>query len=84
MTTSIGQQIYNGMGAAGWLLGFLILFAGTVIAILLIAYGVLLIARAGDEASGRKEVKRRAGEPSSRSQSYGNAQAMGRHLRKGL
>lgn len=82
--TSIGQQIYNGMGAAGWLLGFLILFAGTIIAILLIGYGVLLIAKAGDQAARRKEVKRRAGEPSSRYQSYGNAPTVGRHLRKGL
>ena len=57
---TIGQQIYNGMGAAAWLIGFLLLFAGTLIALFLIVYGVILLAKAGDSAANRKEVDRRA------------------------
>ena len=81
---TIGQQIYNGMGAAAWLLGFLILFAGALIALFLIGYGVLLIARAGEKSARQKEVSRRAGAPADRYRAYGNAAPVGRHVRKGL
>ena len=81
---SIGEHIYNGMGAAAWLLGFLILFAGTLIALFLIVYGVMLIAKAGGEASNRKEVASRAGTHANRFQPYGHAPTVGRHMRKGL
>lgn len=76
--------MYNGMGAAAWLLGFLILFAGALIALFLIAYGAMLIAKAGDKAAGRKEVGRRGAMPSGHYQSYGHAAPVGRHVRKGL
>jgi len=80
---TIGQQIYNGMGAAAWLIGFLILFAGTLIALFLIVYGVLLIAQAGEKA-GRKGVQQRGRAQTDRYQSYGYAQTVGKHTRKGL
>ena len=77
--------MYNGMGAAAWLLGFLILFAGTLIALFLIVYGVMLIAKIGDESAKRKEVSSRAGStPPSRYQPHGYAAPVGRHVRKGL
>ncbi len=82
---TIGQHMYNGMGAAAWLLGFLILFAGTLIALFLIVYGVMLIAKIGDESSKRREVSGRAGStPPSRYQPHGYAPPVGRHVRKGL
>lgn len=80
---TIGQQIYNGMGAAAWLIGFLILFAGTLIALFLIVYGVILIAGAGDSAAKRKEVSGRAGTTAARYHTPSNAQAVGRHMRTG-
>ena len=80
---TIGQQIYNGMGAAAWLLGFLVLFAGTLIAVFLIAYGVLLIAKAGDSAASRKEVSRNAGTAANRYHTSGHAPTVGRHMHKG-
>ena len=83
-TVTIGEQIYRGMGAAGWLLGFLILFAGALIAFILIGYGIMLIAKAGDDAGKRKEVNRRGGAQTYGYRPSGNAQTMGRHMRKGL
>lgn len=80
---TIGQQMYNGMGAAAWLLGFLILFAGTLIAIFLIVYGVLLIAKAGDKAADRREVNRNAGMAANRVHTSGHAPTVGRHMRTG-
>ena len=80
---TIGQQIYNGMGAAAWLIGFLILFAGTLIALFLIVYGVILIAKAGDESANRKEANRRAGTTAARYHAPGNAAPVGRHMRTG-
>ena len=80
---TIGQQIYNGMGAAAWLIGFLILFAGTLIALFLIVYGVLLLAKAGDSAANQKEVNRRAGTTAARYHTPGNAAPVGRHVRPG-
>jgi len=82
---TIGEHIYNGMGAAGWLLGFLILFGGSLIALFLVAYGVMLIAKAGDKAARDKEVRGRAGStPPSRYQPHGHAAPVGRHMRTGL
>ena len=81
---TIGQHMYNGMGAAAWVLGFLILFAGTLIAIFLIVYGVILLASAGENAAKRKEAVQRAGTKYAHPQPSGNAQAVGRHLRRGL
>ena len=80
---TIGQQIYNGMGAAAWLIGFLILFAGTLIALFLIVYGVILLAKAGDSAASRKEVNRRAGTTAARYNASGHAAPVGRHMRTG-
>ena len=80
---TIGQQIYNGMGAAAWLIGFLIVFAGTLIALFLIVYGVILLAKAGDESAKREEVNRRAGTTAARYHAPSNAQAVGRHMRPG-
>lgn len=80
---TIGQQMYNGMGAAAWLLGFLILFAGTLIAIFLIVYGVLIIAKAGDKAADRREVNRNAGTVANRVHTSGHAPTVGRHMRTG-
>lgn len=80
---TIGQQIYNGMGAAAWLIGFLILFAGTLIALFLIVYGVLLLAEAGDSAAKRKEVSGRAGTTAARYHASGHAAPVGRHMRTG-
>lgn len=80
-TLTIGEQIYKGMGAAGWLLGFLILFAGALIALCLIAYGVMLIAQAGEKAN-RKEVNDRAGAQAVRYQPYHNAHPVGKHVAK--
>jgi len=80
---TIGQQIYNGMGAAAWLIGFLILFAGTLIALFLIVYGVILLAKAGDESAQRKEVSRRAGTTAARDHASGHAAPVGRHMRPG-
>ena len=81
---TIGQHMYNGMGAAAWVLGFLILFAGTLIAIFLIIYGVILLASAGENAARRKEAMQRAGTKYAHPKPSGNAQAVGRHLRRGL
>ena len=81
---TIGQHMYNGMGAAAWVLGFLILFAGTLIAIILIVYGVILLASAGKNAAKRKEAVQRAGTKYAHPQPSGNAQTVGRHLRRGL
>jgi len=80
---TIGQQIYNGMGAAAWLIGFLILFAGALIAVFLIAYGVILLAKADDSAAIRKEVNRRAGTTAARYNAPGHAAPVGRHMRTG-
>lgn len=80
---TIGEHIYAGMGAAGWLIGFLILFAGTLIALFLIAYGVILLAKAGDSAASRKGVSSRAGTTAARYHASGNAAPMGRHMRTG-
>ena len=70
------------MGAAGWLLGFLILFAGALIAMILIGYGVMLIAKAGDGAAKRKEVNRRA-HTAQYYQPSGNARPVGKHVGAG-
>lgn len=80
--TTIGQQIYNGMGVAAWVLGFLFVILGTALAILLIVYGVLLIADLGGKRKG-KEARGHAG-TSERYQPHGYAPAVGRHVRKGL
>lgn len=80
---TIGEHIYAGMGAAAWLIGFLILFAGTLIALFLIVYGVILLAKAGDSAANRKEVNRRAGTTAARFHASGHAAPMGRHMRTG-
>lgn len=80
---TIGQHMYNGMGAAAWVLGFLILFAGTLIAIFLFVYGVILLAKAGDESAKRKEVNRRAGTTATRFHTSGHAAPVGRHMRTG-
>lgn len=80
---TIGEHIYAGMGAAAWLIGFLILFAGTLIALFLIVYGVILLAKAGDSAASRKGVNRRAGTTAARYHTPSNAQAVGRHMRTG-
>lgn len=80
---TIGQQIYNGMGAAAWLIGFLIIFAGTLIALFLIVYGVILIAKAGDKSASRKELNRRAGTTAARFHTSGHAAPVGRHVRPG-
>lgn len=80
---TIGQQIYNGMAAAGWLLGFLILFAGSLIAMILIGYAVMLMAKAGDKAATRKEVTRHAAQTAVRHNAPGHAAPVGRHMRPG-
>lgn len=80
---TIGEHIYAGMGAAAWLIGFLILFAGTLIALFLIVYGVILLAKAGDSAASRKEVSRRAGTTAARYHTSGHAAPVGRHMRTG-
>ncbi len=78
---TIGQHMYNGMGAAAWLLGFLILFAGTVLAIILIVYGVMLLAGLKGKPGQRKGVNRNAGTPAIRYQPSGYARPVGRHVR---
>lgn len=80
---TIGEHIYAGMGAAAWLIGFLILFAGTLIALFLIVYGVILLAKAGDESAKRKEVSGRAGTTATRFHTSGHAAPVGRHMRTG-
>lgn len=84
--TSIGQQIYNGMGAAAWLWGFLFILAGVAAALFLIAYGALLIAKSARPRRGQarptgREAARRA-EPEGYG-AYVHAPTVGRHVRKG-
>ena len=96
---TIGQQIYNGIGAAAWVLGFLFLLLGAVVAMILICYGVLLIAQTHEDKPagnmirkagirpGRKteseEVRRDAGTTPPRFYRYGDAYTAGRHAKKG-
>ena len=80
--TTIGEHIYNGMGAAATVLGFLFVILGAALAILLIVYGVMLIVDLAPKDKG-KEVRGRAG-TSERYQPHGYAPTVGRHVRKGL
>lgn len=84
--TTIGQQIYNGMGVAAWLWGFLLVLLGVAAAIFLVTYGALLIARSAKPRRGQarptgRGVARRA-EPEGYG-AYDHAPAVGRHVRKG-
>ena len=83
MNTSIGMYIYNGMGAAACVLGFLFVIVAAAAAFFLIAYGILLIAQAGEKGH-REEVRRRGRAQDSGYQSSGQFEAVGRHVRKGL
>ena len=82
MNTSIGMHIYNGMGAAACVLGFLFVIVAAA-AFFLIAYGILLIAQAGEKRH-REEVRRRGRAQDSGYQPSGQFEAVGRHVRKGL
>lgn len=79
--TTIGEHIYNGMGAAATVLGFLFVILGAALAILLIVYGVMLITDLLPKDKG-KEARGHAAPD--RYQSHGYAPTVGRHVRKGL
>lgn len=80
---TIGQYIYNGMGAAATVLGFLFVILGAAVALFLIVYGVILIAQAGEKA-GRRGVQQRGRAQTNGYQSYGHASPVGKHVRTGL
>lgn len=86
-TTTIGQQIYNGMGVAAWVLGFLFVLLGTVLALFLVAYGALLIAKSSKpktaQPTAERGATRYAGGAGDRPEPYGHAPRAGRHVRKG-
>ena len=86
--TTIGQYIYNGMGAAAFVLGFLFVLLGVALAVFLVAYGALLIAKSSrpkPTAAQGREARRDAGQyqGDEHPEPYRNAQRVGRHMRTG-
>ena len=86
--TTIGQQIYNGMGAAAFVLGFLFVILGVAVAIFLVTYGAYLIAKSSKpkpKAANGREAGRYggSGNPYQHPDPYGHAPRVGRHMRTG-
>lgn len=79
---TLWEYMYNGMGAAATVLGFLFVLIGLALGLFLVAYGALLIAGGGKK---RRGEARRYGwfGASGGSATHGDAQSVGRHVRKG-